>query len=118
MRAERDGDTKYVSDKGAIGLMQLMPAAYQELHVEHGLGTDSFDPRDNILAGAAYLSEMLCRYGSGGFLAADNAGRDAMRGVYAAVRCRPRPSIMWLAWRQNSAPRGSRMRQRPRRLTR
>jgi len=37
-------------------------------------GPRSFDPRDNILAGAAYLREMHDRYGSPGFLAAYNAG--------------------------------------------
>ena len=74
MRAESNGDAKSVSDKGAIGLMQVMPATYEELRVKHGLGPDPFDPRDNILAGAAYLAEMFGRYGSSGFLAAYNAG--------------------------------------------
>ena len=54
--------------------MQVMPATYEELRVKHGLGPDPFDPRDNILAGAAYLAEMFGRYGSSGFLAAYNAG--------------------------------------------
>ena len=74
MRAESDGDAKSVSDMGAIGLMQIMPATYDELRVKHGLGPDPFDPRDNILAGAAYLAELFGRYGSTGFLAAYNAG--------------------------------------------
>jgi hypothetical protein len=51
-----------------------MPKTYAELRVRHHLGTDAYDPRDNILAGAAYLREMLDRYGSPGFLAAYNAG--------------------------------------------
>jgi hypothetical protein len=74
MRAESDGDANSVSDKGAIGLMQLMPKTYAELWPKLGLGSDPFDPRDNILAGAAYLSEMFDRYGAKGFLAAYNAG--------------------------------------------
>jgi hypothetical protein len=74
MRAESHGDVKSVSDQGAIGLMQVMPATYEELRVKHGLGPDPFDPRDNILAGAAYLAELFGRYGSRGFLAAYNAG--------------------------------------------
>ncbi len=74
MRAESHGDTKSVSDKGAIGLMQVMPQTYAELRARYGLGPDPFDPRDNILAGAAYLAEMFAHYGSPGFLAAYNAG--------------------------------------------
>jgi hypothetical protein len=74
MRAESHGDAKSVSDKGAIGLMQVMPRTYIELRAKYGFGPDPFDPCDNILAGAAYLAEMLARYGSPGFLAAYNAG--------------------------------------------
>jgi hypothetical protein len=74
MRVESFGDATAVSRKGAIGLMQVMPKTYAELRVRHGLGADSRDPHDNILAGAAYLREMLYRYGAPGFLAAYNAG--------------------------------------------
>jgi len=74
MRAESGGDARAVSPKGAIGLMQIMPGTWAELRDRHGLGRDPFDPRDNILAGAAYLRELHDRYGSPGFLAAYNAG--------------------------------------------
>jgi hypothetical protein len=74
MRAESHGDAKSVSDKGAIGLMQVMPRTYIELRAKYGFGPDPFDPRDNVLAGAAYLAKMFARYGSPGFLAAYNAG--------------------------------------------
>ncbi|MGJ0511204.1 lytic transglycosylase domain-containing protein [Methylocystis sp.] len=74
MRAESHGDTCAVSVKGAIGLMQIMPATYEELRLKHALKPDPFNPGDNILAGAAYLSEMFERYGEDGFLAAYNAG--------------------------------------------
>ena len=74
MRAESHGDAKSVSDKGAIGLMQVMPQTYVELRAKYDFGRDPFDPRDNILAGAAYLAEMFARYGLPGFLAAYNAG--------------------------------------------
>ena len=84
MRAESGGDAKSVSSKGAIGLMQLMPATYAELRARYGLGADPFDPHDNILAGAAYLRELLDQYGERGFLAAYNAGpgryEDYLRG--------------------------------------
>jgi len=54
--------------------MQLLPGTWVELSVRHGLGLDPFDPRDNILAGTAYLKEMLDRFGSAGFLAAYHTG--------------------------------------------
>jgi hypothetical protein len=44
------------------------------LRTRYNLGTDPYDPHDNILAGAAYLREMYDRYGAPGFLAAYNAG--------------------------------------------
>jgi soluble lytic murein transglycosylase-like protein len=74
MRVESFGDARAVSQKGAIGLMQVMPNTYAELRVRHRLGADPCDPHNNILAGVAYLREMLNRYGSPGFLAAYNAG--------------------------------------------
>lgn len=74
MRAESVGDVRAVSSAGAMGLMQIMPDTWAELRVRHRLGRDPYDPRDNILAGAAYLREMYDRYGSPGFLAAYNAG--------------------------------------------
>ncbi len=72
--AESAGDAKAVSSKGAMGLMQLMPATWRMLRARLDLGPDPFDPRDNILAGAAYLRELHDRYGAPGFLAAYNAG--------------------------------------------
>lgn len=77
MRAESAGNTRAVSHAGAQGLMQIMPATWNELRVRHRLGSDPFDPRDNILAGAAYLREMYDRYGAiPAMLAAYNAGPD------------------------------------------
>ena len=57
-----------------MGLMQLMPGTWVELGVRYGLGPDSFDPRDNVFAGTAYLREMHDRFASAGFLAAYHAG--------------------------------------------
>lgn len=74
MRAESAGDVRAISSAGAMGLMQIMPDTWAELSTRHRLGRDPFNPRDNILAGAAYLREMYDRYGSPGFLAAYNAG--------------------------------------------
>ena len=77
MGAESAGDTRAVSHAGARGLMQVMPGTWDHLRVRYRLGLDPFDPRDNILAGAAYLREMYDRYGTiPAMLAAYNAGPD------------------------------------------
>ena len=62
------------SHAGAMGLMQVMPGTYGELRQRYDLGPDPYDPRDNIMAGTAYIREMYDRFGSPGFLAAYNAG--------------------------------------------
>src|SRR3546814_12959328 len=74
MRAESAGDVRAISSAGAMGLMRIMPGTWAELRVRHRLGRNPYDPRDNILAGAAYLRELSDRYGSPGFLAAYTAG--------------------------------------------
>ncbi|MEQ8165800.1 MAG: transglycosylase SLT domain-containing protein, partial [Alphaproteobacteria bacterium] len=55
MTAESDGIARSVSSKGAMGLMQIRPDTWIELSARYRLGDDPLDPRDNILAGAAYL---------------------------------------------------------------
>lgn len=62
------------SRAGAMGLMQLMPQTYRDLARTHGLGPNPYDPRDNILAGTAYLSAMRARFGYPGLFGAYNAG--------------------------------------------
>ncbi len=74
IRAESFGDVHALSSKGAMGLMQIMPATWADMRARYGLGANPFDPHDNILAGAAYLRALRHRYGAPGFLAAYNAG--------------------------------------------
>ena len=74
MAMESGGDVQALSSQGAMGLMQIMPDTWAGLCARYGLGANPYEPRDNILAGAAYLREMHDRYGSPGFLAAYNAG--------------------------------------------
>lgn len=75
LSAESAHDIGAVSSAGARGLMQIMPDTWAELRIQHRLGADPYDPRDNIFAGTAYLRQMLDRYGSiGAMLAAYNAG--------------------------------------------
>jgi hypothetical protein len=74
MRVESAGRIDATSHAGAMGLMQVMPGTWASLTARHGLGGNAYDPRANIMAGAAYLRQMHDRYGSPGFLAAYNAG--------------------------------------------
>lgn len=75
LRTESAGDPRAVSSAGAIGLMQILPNTWADLRARHRLGSDPYDPRDNILAGTAYLRELHDRYGSvTAMLAAYNAG--------------------------------------------
>lgn len=86
MHAESRGRTGAVSRAGAMGLMQIMPATWASLTARHRLGSDPFDPRANILAGAAYLRAMWDRYGDVRLmLAAYNAG-PGRADAYAAGR--------------------------------
>jgi D-alanyl-D-alanine carboxypeptidase len=74
MRQESGGREQAVSSAGAMGLMQIMPDTYDYLRQRYTLGSDPYEPHDNIMAGTAYIREMYDRYGSPGFLAAYNAG--------------------------------------------
>lgn len=109
MRAESGGRTTLagrpiVSRAGAQGLMQVMPDTWRALRDAHGLGGDPHDPRDNILAGTAYLRAMYDRFGYPGLFAAYNAGP----GRYAEHlgRGRPLPSetVAYVAQLAGPAP--------------
>lgn len=63
-----------VSRAGAVGLMQVMPATYEQMAERHELGDNPFDARDNIMAGTAYLRWLHERYGFPKMFAAYNAG--------------------------------------------
>lgn len=97
MSVESRGNVRAISPKGAMGLMQIMPATWADMRARYGLGSDPFDPRDNILAGAAFLREMHDRYGSPGFLAAYNAGPGRFEDYRATGRPLPAETVAYVA---------------------
>ena len=85
MQVESAGEVRAVSSAGAIGLMQIMPNTWAGLRIRHRLGRDPFDPRDNILGGAAYLRE------------AYNAGPGRYEDHLATGRALPRETRVYMA---------------------
>lgn len=70
---ESRGSNSAVSDKGALGIMQLMPGTAA------ALGVDPSDPDANITGGATYLALQMAKFGSVELaLAAYNAGPGAV----------------------------------------
>jgi soluble lytic murein transglycosylase-like protein len=82
MAVESNFDHQALSEKGAMGLMQLMPGTAKEMYV-----TDAWDPAQNIEGGARYLRILANQYGGDMVqtLAAYNAGPDAVRRAGGAV---------------------------------
>ena len=98
MSVESHGDRTARSSKGAMGLMQIMPKTWNELRGRYGLGSDPWQPRANIMAGAAYLREMHDRYGSiAAMLAAYNAGPKRYDAHLANGRALPTETVDYVA---------------------
>lgn len=85
------------SHAGALGLMQVMPGTYDLMRNAYGLGPDPADPRDNILAGTAYIREMYDLFGAPGFLAAYNCGPACYANHLAGKQRLPQETRSYLA---------------------
>lgn len=102
IRAESGGRTMragspITSRVGAMGLMQVMPRTWLEMRARHGLGPDPHDPRDNILAGTAYLRAMYDRFGYPGLFGAYNAGPARYANHLANGTSLPTETIAYMA---------------------
>lgn len=82
MAVESNFDHQALSEKGAVGLMQLMPETAKDMYV-----SDAWDPAQNIEGGARYLRILANQYAGDlvKTLAAYNAGPDAVRRAGGAV---------------------------------
>ncbi|RBM06195.1 lytic transglycosylase domain-containing protein [Novacetimonas cocois] len=84
------------SASGAMGLMQLMPQTYGDMQKRNHLGSDPYDPRNNILAGTAYIRTLYGLYGAPGFLAAYNAGIERLNDYLEDGRPLPSQTVRYL----------------------
>ena len=75
IKAESDFDPGAVSNKGAKGLMQIMPSNFKDLGIQN-----PFNPRENIMGGALYMRRLLDRFNGRVrlALAAYNAGTETV----------------------------------------
>jgi D-alanyl-D-alanine carboxypeptidase len=92
-----DDGALITSSAGAMGLMQVMPRTYETLRGRYGLGGDPYEPRNNIVAGTAYIREMYDRYGVPTFLAAYNAGPDRVDAYLSDATPLPDETANYLA---------------------
>jgi hypothetical protein len=96
-RTMLDENQRMISDKGALGLMQVLPQTFADMRTQYRLGPDPFDPGANIAAGTAYLAWLRRKYGYPAMFAAYNAGPGQVEAVLAHSRVLPAETRSYLA---------------------
>jgi len=85
------------SSAGAMGLMQLMPQTYADMQNQYNLGSDPYEPQDNIYAGTGYIRILSAKYGAPAFLAAYNAGPQRLEDYLYRGRPLPNETVNYVA---------------------
>jgi soluble lytic murein transglycosylase len=104
IRQESSFDRTAISNAGARGLMQLMPATARQsagrVGVPYALGRLTDDPQYNILLGNHFLSELMDEWGGDAVLvaAAYNAGSGNVRRWVAANGDPRMPGVDVVRW--------------------
>ena len=57
IKVESNFDSRAISKKGALGLMQIMPQNLQAFNIR-----EPYDPKDNIMGGARYFKSLIERF--------------------------------------------------------
>jgi len=104
MHVESRGRAHAISPKGAMGCMQIMPATWRYLTARHGLGTDPWNARFNMIGGALYLSELARQFGFPGAYAAYNAGPARYARHVRGAASLPAETVAYMASLSRSAP--------------
>jgi len=94
---ERLNRAPTTSEAGAMGLMQLLPATWNEYRQRLKLGDNAYDPKDNILVGAAYLRDLYDRFGWPGAAAAYHAGPERYEDARTHAKPLPNATLEYLA---------------------
>lgn len=84
------------SPHGAKGLMQIKSTTYKALAKRYSLGSDVYDPHDNIMAGTGYIRTLYNKYGAPGFVAAYHGGPGTLNAYLQHGKALPKSTKNYL----------------------
>lgn len=96
-RTLMDGGVPITSSVGAMGVMQVMSATYDQMRQQYGLNANPYDPHDNVIAGAAYLRWLHQKYGYPAMFAAYNDGPGNFEQHLVGKRALPSETVAYVA---------------------